>query len=254
VSMRAPYDPRSVTETFAMWTAAAPPAGFTWGYDSRSTTETYAEYLAWSAEGAEAGAEAGATAAQPAAGMPSVGDIVLSWYDSGVRLTTPVEETPVTPCMVWTENDITLTDEQVKAYGGPAVRPLTDRTPEDEPELSTAEKAVIEGNYMLTEEQLKAYGGPAVRPLTDRVAGEPEAPAPPPMVSVASWYDSGTRLEGKVVKTLDAKNADPADVAKESNDQRKVSDRLMDLEQCKTLGLISDGEYSQKRDMLLALI
>ena len=41
IAMRAPYDPRSATQTFEMWTAAQPPKGFTWGYDSRSTTETY---------------------------------------------------------------------------------------------------------------------------------------------------------------------------------------------------------------------
>ena len=81
----APYDPRSVTESFEMWNAMAPPEGFTWGYDSRSTTETYEMWLA-----SEAGKEAGADApAAPATteGVPSVGDSLYSWYDMGIRLT-----------------------------------------------------------------------------------------------------------------------------------------------------------------------
>jgi len=40
----AKYDPRSVTETFEMYTSAKPPAGFVWGYDTRSTTETYDQW------------------------------------------------------------------------------------------------------------------------------------------------------------------------------------------------------------------
>lgn len=68
-----------------MWTAAAPPEGFVWGYDSRSTTENYEQWVAWSES---------PTPPPTEEGVPSVGEIVLSWYDSGIRITDEASETP----------------------------------------------------------------------------------------------------------------------------------------------------------------
>ena len=92
VFMRAPYDPRSATETFAMWTAAQPPAGFVWGYDSRSTTETYVQ---WASSDSDEVPDM-ATSATPAStkvGVPSVGATVLSWFDAGYRIASDDEPT-----------------------------------------------------------------------------------------------------------------------------------------------------------------
>jgi len=92
ISMRAPFDPRSVTETFEMYMAAAPPAGFVWGYDTRSTTENYEQWVTSQAAADTAPAPPPPPTATAAAGVPSVGETVLSWYDAGVRITD--DETP----------------------------------------------------------------------------------------------------------------------------------------------------------------
>ena len=204
-TMRAPYDSRSVTETFEMWDAP-PPAGFTWGYDSRSTTENYEQWLA------RTGDVEGASNVEPPEvtniGVPSVTPSVYSWYDAGVRLALPEMDpstlptvsswydagirlsaagatTSITPTVLslydinlgQMDPTITLTIEQVKAYGGPAVRPLTYLPIVLTPAQMFYSKDIV----TLTDQQVKAYGGPTVRPLT--------YPA-----IVTSWYDAGIRL------------------------------------------------------------
>lgn len=236
-SLRAPYDPRSVTETFEMWTAAAPPKGFTWGYDSRSTTECYERWVA---------SEAGDEAPPPppsteAAGVPSVTDTVYSWYDSGMRLSpaeteareadppTPVvhswydagmrlspaeteagEADPPTPVAATAmEGTITLTDEQLKAYGEPAVRLLTDKATVLAPAQALTDTLTLsEDTLTLTEEQVKAYGGPAVRALTLRSLAKvspPPSAIPDADVEAVVWPMLGGsagyhRMAGRLTK------------------------------------------------------
>jgi len=201
-TMRAPYDSRSVTETFEMWSAALPPAGFVWGFDTRSTTENYEQWVA-----SQSSSEPSSPPPPPppttakAVGVPSVGETVLSWYDSGSRLSSDEApaETGGAPAdseasyLTWTDDSITLSEEQVKAYGGPAVRPLNDRDAEEEEEEEENAVPFLEAvsedgtSITLTELQLKAYGGPAVRPLNDRDeetavparVDYPTAPTPP---------------------------------------------------------------------------
>jgi len=216
---RAPYDPRSVTETFEMWTATAPPAGFTWGYDSRSTTENYVQWLT-SVDGGDAPATEGRVEATGAStGIPSVTPSVYSWYDAGVRISENEPESAAkevaasaTPSVASSVNSwydagvrlspeatvrtttlteaeieafgleatVTLTEAQVKAYGGPAVRSRTYVFRE----LTFAERFYSEDTVVLTEQQVKAYGSPAVRWFA---VDEPAA-------GVSSWYDAGGRL------------------------------------------------------------
>jgi hypothetical protein len=171
VLMGAPYDPRSTTQTFAMWAAAQPPEGFTWGYDTRVTTEEYEQWRA--AEVGELPQPSSTSAAdEEAVGVPSVGETVLSWYDSGIRITAdeeaPVEAKKTEPSDWYTEDTVTLTDEQVNAFGGPKVRALTDR--------ATATEAASMDSITLTDEQVNAFGGPKVRALTDRAVKGVVAP------------------------------------------------------------------------------
>lgn len=83
-------DPRSVTQTFAMWTATAPPSGFVWGYDSRSTTENYEQWLAAEAAEDSATPPTAADTEVETTGVPSVVPVVWSWYDPAV----PTREPP----------------------------------------------------------------------------------------------------------------------------------------------------------------
>jgi len=232
IGMRAPFDPRSVTETFAMWTASVPPAGFVWGYDTRSTTETYEQWLTASSEDAT---EMMADTVTEAAGVPSVNPddaSVQSWYDQGIRLETEttdvteteaskVEDTDTMEPWVppdFTQSTIALTDAQIKAYGGAAVRPLTASAPKESAEEEAAEEAeeatltiatpdFTQSTIALTDAQIKAYGGAAVRPLTpvglmapepvvEEVVAEVEAQEWPMLGGSAGYH----RMAGRVTK------------------------------------------------------
>lgn len=208
---KTPYDSRSVTESFEMW-SAAPPAGFTWGYDSRSTTENYEQWLASVKNMADVPTSVPPPPEVASAGVPSVTPSVYSWYDSGIRLSldetdpnialtvnsgsnSPVDmDSGIAPTVVsWYDSGIRLimseavrtimlTPEQLKAYGGPSVRPLTFLPVV----LTPAELFYSKDAVELTEQQVKAYGGPALRPFTYSA-------------SVTSWYDAGIRLTWPMV-------------------------------------------------------
>lgn len=66
---------------------------------------------------------------------------------------------------------ITLTAEQVAAFGGPARRPLSER----DPEVTDLDPFGREAFIGLTPEQVAAFGGPQVRPLSYPPFDEPEA-------------------------------------------------------------------------------
>jgi len=110
LGMRAPYDPRSVTETLAMYTAA-PPEGFTWGYDTRSTTETYEQYLE---------AKASEEAAPPSAAMeqvavvPSMSDTVLKTAAPPAPAITTVLTVGQACTFMYANDDVTI--EEKAAY------------------------------------------------------------------------------------------------------------------------------------------
>merc|ERR1719191_2073238 len=74
----------------------------------------------------------------------------------------------LTPLAVGSSGTVALTPEQVKAFGEPAVRPLTAVAEAPEPATQT---------ISLTPEQLKAFGEPAVRTLTPVEVPEPATPA-----------------------------------------------------------------------------
>jgi len=107
VFMRAPFDPRSATETFEMWTAAAPPEGFVWGYDSRSTTENYEQWLV--SEASDTDASPPPATPTTKSGVPSVSEIVLSWYDMGIRISS--EATAISVASSSTMDDTAATAE-----------------------------------------------------------------------------------------------------------------------------------------------
>ena len=177
---RAPFDARSVTQSFAMWEATAPPDGFTWGYDTR-----YAEMYEQEAN-------------KPVVGVPSVGGSVWSWFDSGVRLSAAEEPaaalvakeaTASAPAV--SEGTITLTPEQVKAFGEPAVRALTD---------AVADAPAAEATITLTAEQVKAFGEPAVRTLTDAADGASVADE----ATITLTAEQVKAFGGSAVRTLTA--------------------------------------------------
>ena len=92
----------------------------------------------------------------------AIGLCAAAAWQGTAPLTTGQRSRPALRMLAYTESTITITEEQVAAFGGPAERPFVDRAPEAGARDAFDRPAEI----LITDEQVAAFGGSSLRELS----------------------------------------------------------------------------------------